>query len=224
MPKLTDRQNATYTAYSRLRADILNGTLPAGHRLTETAQAERLELSRTPVREAIGRLISEGFVERGEGYSTRVAEFAPEELLYVFEIRARIEAYAARQAALNCTPEDIARLRALADVMSARTPARSNADFDAIAQANEAFHRLLYNAAKSPRLQVIIAAVVDVGVVAWTYRSYSDRAMIRSAQHHEELVDAIEAREPDWAENVMRAHVLAAKACIVGLSVRDAAE
>ena len=86
----TVARSATDVAYATLRREILDGTLPAGQRLTEQQLAARLGTSRTPVREAVARLISEGFVERGEGYSTRVAGFDAESQLPVFEMRARM--------------------------------------------------------------------------------------------------------------------------------------
>ncbi|KHA51325.1 GntR family transcriptional regulator [Sulfitobacter geojensis] len=216
-----DRQSAVEVAYRSLRKGILSGALDAGERLTEAAIAKRLEISRTPVREAISRLISEGFVERGEGYSTRVVNFALDEVMLVFDIRARIESYAVREATINARPDEIGLLRSLSDQMTALTPPRKEAEFETLSDLNEEFHRTLYGLTRSPRLQVIMGAVVDVGIVARTYRSYSDRAMIRSANHHAELVDAIEAGQPDWAESVMRSHVLAAKASLVALKPED---
>lgn len=206
--------NTVDLAYRSLRRNILDGHLAPGTRLTEQGLAKQLGISRTPIREAIGRLVTEGFVQRGEGYSTRVAEFAPDEYAQVFEIRARVEGYAARCAALSATEAEITELRRLADTMTAHTPPETDADYDAISRVNGAFHKAIYVAARSPRLQVIMAAIVDVSVVARTYRTYSTRDLIRSAQHHQELVDAIAARAPDWAEHTMTAHVLAAMASL----------
>lgn len=201
-------------AYRKLRRAILNGNLGAGTRLKEQVIAEEFGISRTPVREAIGRLAAEGFVQRGEGYSTRVAAFSAEEYQQVFEIGARIEGYAARCAAISATDDEIAELRHLADRMREHTPPKTDADHEAFSEANSAFHKAIYRAARSPRLQVIMAAIVDVSVVARTYRNYSARDLVRSTQHHHELVDAIAARAPDWAEHIMTAHVLAAMASI----------
>lgn len=206
--------NTVDLAYRTLRRSILDGHLAAGTRLTEQGLAKQLGISRTPIREAIGRLVTEGFVQRGEGYSTRVAEFAPDEYAQVFEIRARVEGYAARCAALSATEAEIKELRRLADIMTAHTPPQTDTDYDTISRANGSFHKTIYVAARSPRLQVIMATIVDVSVVARTYRTYSTRDLIRSAQHHQELVDAIAARAPDWAEHTMTAHVLAAMASL----------
>lgn len=197
-------------AYDALRSRILSGDLAPGERLVEQSLAEDLGLSRTPVREAIRRLLHEGFVEKGQGYSTRVADFPEEELTQLFEIRRRLECYAAGRAARMATPKEVAHLRRLSDQMAEHTPPRSQRDYDIISSANTEFHRTIYAAARSPRLTALITSAVDVGMVARTYYSYSESDLARSARHHTEIVDAIAAQAPEWAESVMSAHVLAA--------------
>ncbi|MBA5764860.1 GntR family transcriptional regulator, partial [Vibrio sp. 404] len=66
------RMNAAEAAYRTIRAKIVSGELAEGERLTEKRLSKDLGLSRTPIREAVGRLILEGFVERQSGYTTRV--------------------------------------------------------------------------------------------------------------------------------------------------------
>lgn len=211
---LDTQTSAADTAYAQLRRDILDDTLPPGQRLTEQSLAARLGISRTPVRAAVARLVQEGFVERGEGYSTRVAQFDTDDVAHVFEMRARLEGYAARQAASNASQAAKAELHRLADIMSARTPPENERDYSIISDANEAFHRTIYQAAGSPRIQVVLAAVVQVAVVARTYRTYRTRDLIRSAQHHQDIADAISAGAADWADHAMTSHVLAALAAL----------
>ncbi|QIE57251.1 GntR family transcriptional regulator [Pikeienuella piscinae] len=204
------RLAATEQAYASIRGDIISGALAPGERLTEQRLAEELGLSRTPVRQAITRLTHEGFVERGRGYDTRVAPFPVDEAEQIFEIRKQLECYAARRAAQNATEEEVAALREVCARTRRFTPPRTEADFEEISRANERFHRLIAEAARSPRLIALLAVAVDVGMVARTYRMYSEADLIRSARHHDELTDAIAAHSPAWAEAVMAAHVLAA--------------
>ncbi|MDA0962123.1 MAG: GntR family transcriptional regulator [Proteobacteria bacterium] len=204
------RLQAADQAYHTIRARIMSGDLPGGSRLIEQALAHELKLSRTPVRAAITRLIHEGLAERGEGYSTRVTHFPEEELDQIFEIRRRMECHAARRAAERANPDQIRELDALTTRMEALTPPTTDRDYTEISEINANFHRIIGEAAASPRLMALLQMAVDVGVVARTYRSYSRSDLIRSARHHRELVDAIRARAPDWAESVMSSHVLAA--------------
>lgn len=199
-------------AYDIIRARILSGDLTPGERLTEQALASELDISRTPVRDAFSRLTHEGFVERGQGYSTRVASFPEEELGQIFEIRRRLESYAAARAAQFATAQEVAKLQELCDRMAAHTPPKSPEDYRIISAVNEEFHRAIAEAARSPRLMAVLSLAVDVGMVARTYYSYAEADLVRSARHHQEITDAIAAQAPEWAENVMSSHVLAAAA------------
>ncbi len=220
MPGDAAKPGAAELAYEAIRSRILNGDFVQGQRLTEQALALELGFSRTPVRDGIHRLIHEGLVERGKGYSTRVAKFPEDELEEIFEIRRRLESYAAGRAAKLASPEQIAELQALAERMLAHTPPKSPDDYRIISVANEAFHRTIYEAACSPRLLAVISVAVDIGVVARTYYLYEEVDLLRSAQHHREITDAIAARSPEWAANVMSAHVLAAAAAAMRIAPR----
>ncbi|MFK7751325.1 MAG: GntR family transcriptional regulator [Sedimentitalea sp.] len=200
-------------AYEAIRARIMSGDLPEGKRLKEQSLASEMGLSRTPVRDAINRLVHEGFAERGEGYSTRVAQFPENELDQIFEIRRRLECYAAERAAERASVDQLDQLDALTTEMEALTPPETDADYSRISQINSAFHRIICEAAQSPRLMAVLAMSVDIGIVSRTYHSYSPADLVRSARHHRELVDAMRARAPDWASSVMSSHVMAAARC-----------
>ena len=96
--------------------------------------------------------------------------------------------------------------------MSAHTPPQTDADYTTISEANSAFHRLVMQSANSPRLGAMLSLAVNLGLVLRTYRMYSPRDMIRQSRHHHDIAEAITAREPDWAEAAMAAHVHAAAA------------
>jgi DNA-binding GntR family transcriptional regulator len=203
------KMNATEQAYRIIRQDILTGKLEEGERLTETRLSDDLGLSRTPIREAIGRLVLEGFIERQSGYTTRVAHFPEDEAEQIYEIRRLVECYSVQRAARLATEEDIAELRRIHAQMQADTPPADDAAYQRLTQANEAFHRAVVAAARSPRLTALMTTALDVSMVVRTYSMFSDRDLARSLNHHAELIDAIEARAPDWAASVMSAHLLA---------------
>ncbi|MEM1077010.1 MAG: GntR family transcriptional regulator [Pseudomonadota bacterium] len=209
MNDASPRINAAEHAYRTIRANIVSGLLQEGERLTEKRLSDDLGLSRTPVREAIGRLILEGFVERQSGYTTRVAKFPEDEIEQIFQIRKLLETYSAQRAARHATQEDIAALKEILVDMRAHTPPRSDEDYHILTEANERFHRRIVMAARSPRLTALMTMAFDVGMVTRTYRIYSDADLIRSLHHHAELIDAIEARAPEWAESLMATHLLA---------------
>ncbi|MCR9125607.1 MAG: GntR family transcriptional regulator [Rhodobacteraceae bacterium] len=206
-PKLA----AAELAYRRIRSDIVSGVLAEGERLTEERLSGDLGLSRTPVREAIRRLTLEGFITRQGGYTTQVARFPEDEMEQAFHLRQMLEGYAAERAARLATRADIDEIRRLSDVIAANTPPRNPEAYQAISEANEAFHRKIVEAARSPRLTALMSMAFDVGMVVRTYRRYSETELRRSAGHHREISDAIAARAPEWAGAAMRTHIRAAQ-------------
>ena len=207
-----DRLNASDSAYHALRDEILSGVLKPDDRLTEVTLADRLNMSRTPVREAVKRLLIEGFLTRAPGEGLRVTGLEPDEVQQIFQIRLKLESYGARRAAEHATPAEQAELHRLAAVMSGHTPPKTDQDFDTISEANAAFHRTIMLAAKSPRLGAMMSLAINLGLVLRTYRMYDDHDMIRQSRHHHDIAEAISARDPDWAEAAMSSHVLAAAA------------
>jgi DNA-binding GntR family transcriptional regulator len=206
------RETAADLAYRQLRQEILRGRLPSGAKLTEAALADRLGISRTPVREALKRLALEGYVHREAGQGARVAAIPADEIAQIFQLRLMLESYAVRRACEFATADEIAALRGLAQEMSARTPPESEADLARLSAANERFHKGVMHAARSARLATMLSFAVDLAVVSRTYGMYSPRDLERSAAHHHEIVDALAAGDPDWAASVMTSHLLAAAA------------
>lgn len=203
------KMNATEQVYHIIRSDILTGKLAEGERLTEARLSEDLGFSRTPIREAIGRLILEGFIDRQKGYTTRVAYFPKDEAEQIYEIRRLVECYSVARAARLATDADIALLRSIHAAMKKDTPPRDNGAYQRLTEANEAFHRAIVSAARSPRLTALMTLALDVSMVVRTYSMFSEHDLRRSLNHHEELIQAIEARAPEWASSVMSAHLLA---------------
>lgn len=215
--------SAADAAYLSIRAEILNGVLAADERLTEVTLAERLGISRTPVRDAVKRLLIEGFLTRSPGEGLRVTGLNGDEVQQVFRIRAMLEGYGARRAAERATAADMAELHRLAAIMTAHAPPRAPGDYEVISDANTAFHRTIMQAAQSPRLAAMLSLAVNLGLVLRTYQMYSAEDMIRQSRHHHDIAEAISARDPDWAEAAMTTHVLAAAAVARRQSARHPA-
>lgn len=211
MPSEHTKIAAAEHAYRSIRADIVSGALAEGERLTEERLSRELGLSRTPVRDAIRRLTHEGFVVRQSGYTTRVARFPEDEMKQAFDIRQMLESYACERAAMLATDEEIELITRYSEEIASLTPPQNEDQHARITEANEAFHRTIARAARSPRLATLMSTAFDVGMVARTYRRYSEEELIRSAGHHREIADAIRARSPDWAGSAMRTHIRAAQ-------------
>jgi DNA-binding GntR family transcriptional regulator len=203
-------------ALVRLRAAILGGELHAGARLGEVELAEQLGVSRTPVREALRRLATEGLVELLPNRGAYVTEWSAADLEDIYELRATLESHASRRAATRITDEEIAELERLCDLMEACSRDGSEEALDRLADRNADFHRLILDAAGSTRLTTLVAAVVQVPLAIRTFHRYSPGALRRSAGHHRELTEAFRARSPEWASAVMQSHILAARSVLLG--------
>lgn len=209
-------ENAADRAYRELREAILSGRLPTQHKVTEAGLAEILGLSRTPVRDAIKRLLLEGFLQRRKGQGLWCVVPTTEEMHEIFDIRARLEAYAAGRAAIRATDEQRAELLSSARRMSGLVARMQGSDDSSLVhqidQENALFHGTIIEAAHASRLALLLRSTIDVGFVTLTLQRYTREQRLRSANHHQEIADAVSLRAADWAARAMEVHILAAAA------------
>ena len=200
---------AADVAYASLREMILSGTVEAGSRLGEVELAATLGLSRTPVREALQRLGTEGLVEVLPHRGARVVRWSAEDLEEIFELRAQLEPYgAARAARRGLHPDRLDELAGLCDGMESAVAAR---DFQRVTALNDELHTAIVHGSGNSRLPALVRSVVHVPLVLGTFERYDEQSLARSMGHHRELVAALRAGDSAWAESVMRSHIRAAE-------------
>jgi DNA-binding GntR family transcriptional regulator len=198
-------------AYTALRDGIARGEHVAGSRLREEDLAATLGLSRTPVREALRRLQAEGLVEVEPRRGALVATWSADELDEIFELRSLVEGYGARRAAVRITDARVGLLEELCEGMEEAVAAPGGPDHERIGHLNQAFHREIHGAAASRYVAGMLTGLVQMPLVLRTFHRYEPDELRRSMGHHRELVAALRARRPEWAEAVMHAHVEAAR-------------
>ena len=202
-------------AVVELREVILRGELPAGARLGEVELAERLGVSRTPVREALTRLAAEGLVQLVPNRGARVATWTVEELEGVFELRALLEPQLTALAVPQATAQDADDLDALASEMCEIGCPGPHQDLDALVPLNRAFHDRLVALAGHPALAGALAGAIHPPIVVRNFHAYDAASLRRSLAHHVEIVAALRAGDPQWAGAVMTAHIRNARAVMV---------
>jgi DNA-binding GntR family transcriptional regulator len=173
-------------------------------------------VSRTPVREALRRLGSEGLLATLPNKGARVRTWTAGELADIFDLRALLEGHAAARAATRVTDADLGFMNDLVSRMEAATGAGVSPDIDLITELNGAFHGAIVTASGNSLLPELMNSLIHVPVVSHTYRLYSPARMRQSMRQHRELLDAVTAGDPAWAEAVMRVHVLSARPVLVG--------
>jgi len=200
---------ASEQAYERIRAEIISGRFPPGHRLIEADLTALCEVFRTPVREALRRIVNEGLAEFSPNQGAQVVDLAAEDLEALYDLRTLIEGYGAARAATRISPAQIAELESLTGLMEALVDGGVDGAPEA-AGANSRFHRIILEAAQSPRLLSVASQVIEAPLVLRTLARYSPDERVRSMAHHRELIAAFRAGDSQWAQAVMISHIKAA--------------
>jgi DNA-binding GntR family transcriptional regulator len=189
-------------AYQRIMDAIQSGTLKPGTRVREVELAEWLGSSRTPVREALNRLQTEGLVVQEPRRGMIIAEMDSTMMSEVYFMREVLEVTAARLAARHASDVEISMLRDLVnrDKEFANDPAR-------LAKSNRLFHDALYRAAHNRYLLKTANLLQEsLALLGPSTLSVAGRAADRMDEH-DALVSAIERHDPDAAEAASRAHI-----------------
>lgn len=197
--------------HREIRQRILTGDLPSGTHLAAAEIANEFRVSRTPAREALLLLASQGFIDVIPNRGAYVRSWSREDIEEVFELRALLEPQAAWRAASRASAEDVAELEGLAEEMEEASRSRSASDRDRLAVLNDLFHRRIANIAGGPRLERFINDTYELVLQAWTYGSFSDEDMARSMMHHRDLISAFRTGDAPLARSVMEGHILTAR-------------
>jgi DNA-binding GntR family transcriptional regulator len=191
-----DGPSLSEEVYRRLRQEIVHGDLRPRESLSEVEIAERLQVSRTPVRESLQRLASEGLIT---SHRRRwiVYEHSKAEISEIYEVRAALESYSARLAALRATDEE---LNAIANLRGGQT-AENRVDFNE--HLHDSIIRLSHNEnlvrqTRTSRLYFFNRTVA---------RLYTEADLVKSTEQHDTLIDAVCDRAPDRAEAAARDHI-----------------
>jgi len=206
-------QTATTKVHEVIKQRILDGHYRGHEYIREANIARELEVSRTPVREALRELVSEGWLEMIPHHGSRVTAWTEKDAREVFELRLVLEPMAVRMACEHMHNDCLVRLEAMASEMEQLT---ERADTEpsvrnVIASLNHEFHRELIRASGNQRLSAVLESVVRTSVIRRNFGNYDLASLRRSMRHHREILEAITEGSPLWAERVMSAHLLAAK-------------
>jgi len=204
-----NNHGAAEIAYRWIRRAILSGTFRSGHKLAEKTLAAQIGVSRTPVREALGRLDGQGLVVLEHYRRGYVAHFTVEDAQEILRLRAILEGHAAFRAATRITPAEIARLEDLAAEMERKFAAFGYEGYlDAFESLNAEFHAIIARAAQSPRLMRILESSLELPAVRLSdYHEANEPRTLRNHRQHREIIAALKAGNAAWAQLEMSAHL-----------------
>ncbi|MDK4731464.1 GntR family transcriptional regulator [Rhizobium sp. CNPSo 3490] len=205
-------------AYIELKRLILDNELPAGSQLLEAEASDLLGMSRTPTREAMLRLQTEGLVEIRSRHGMRVLPLSSRDVREMYEILTGLESIAAYQVAKRGVSEaEMESLRAAIDAMDA---ALTVDDLTAWAKADEQFHSQLVSLSKNQRLIAVVNQFVEQAHRARMLTLKLRPKPIQSNRDHEALIDALIQKDAESARQIHHDHRERAKQTIVELLER----
>ena len=189
-------------AYRQLKAAIRKGTLEPGTRVREVEIAERFGISRTPAREAIRRLESEGLISFAPRHGAVISKLDHQQTMELYDLREVLEGSAAGFAARHASPAEIEELE---ELISAE-PALID-KLDQLADLNQLFHAALYRAAHNRFLERALLGLRDsMALLGGTSLRITGRIETTHAEHCA-ILAAIKGRDPAEADRMAREHV-----------------
>ena len=195
-------------AYRRIRAAIQAGELKPGERLREMELAKTIGLSRTPVREALARLESEGLVAHDASRGIMVAELDYSMVTELYYMREVLEGTAARLTARHASEVEISILE---DLCCQYEAASKTGDEAMLAASNRRFHDTLYRCSHNRYLVNMLTVLHDALSLLGSTTLRSKERAAETLQEHRAVVDAVKGRDADAAELALRKHIRAAQ-------------
>ncbi len=198
-------ERTAHTLRDQLERDIVEGRYRPGDRLDETMLAERFDVSRTPIREALHGLERSGLIELRPRRGAFVRRIGARELIEMFEVMAELEAACGRFASQRVTKAGELRIREA--LVACETAARGG-DHDAYYRENETFHAEIYAAADNSFLEGQALALRNRLKPFRRHQLQARGRVEQSLGEHRAVVEAIEAGEGEVAAEGLRAHVV----------------
>ena len=198
--------------FYNLENDIIQGSYPKGEILTELKLVEQLGVSRTPIREALRRLEQEHLIEDA-GKGSRVIGISEDDVKDIMEIREKIEGLASYYATINMTPEGLAELTHIVDMMDFFY---AKWDPEHLRQADDDFHECI---CRLSRRSVIKDTLVPLHRKTRRYRKVAMEDKARATctlQEHHEIFEAIKAGNAEVARDLSATHIINAKVHMFG--------
>lgn len=190
----------------------MSGELPLGSKISEPALARRYGVSRGPLREALHRLQERKLITRSANQGARVVERTPQALYDLFVVREALEGIAVREAVLRCTDAEIAAFRD--SVLRHEEDLKALPEFEPYihGEPHQDFHYLIAYASRNPFLIELLCS--ELYPLLRLFRARSNETLERrhrSVMEHKRILSAIEERDADLAEMLVRRHIASSR-------------
>jgi DNA-binding GntR family transcriptional regulator len=208
LDKFIDHKPIRDEVFTSLRNAILSGHFKPGERLVEKDLAEQLDISRTPIREALRKLELEGLVAYEPRKGVVVVGVSSEDALEIYLIRAVLEGLAAKLAANKRSEGELSKLKKL---LSEMQECIQKDKINKLTTLHANFHNFIAEVSKSPRLYHMIISLHEYVKNFAEIPCYLPGRLHRGWEEHKEIVDAIDDGNDKKAEYAARNHIMQAK-------------
>jgi len=212
LKSIGERKSLGQHVFETLRLSIIRGEITSGDRIVESRIADALNISRTPVREALHKLEREGLIRKQPRGGFTVRGLTREDIEETFGIRSVLESYAARLAAEKHRPQE---LNALDGKIEEYQKALDKGRTEALLKINTEFHDMLYALSRSPRLIRIINGLRDQ-IYRFRKIILEKETMAKASNDdHRKMIQMIRRRDSVGVEKLVRHHILRGQAVVL---------
>lgn len=196
-------------AYDYIKRGVLHGEFPPKMRLTEEFLANELQISRTPIREGLKQLESEGLImpmKRG----VRVRHFTKEDILQIYDLRTLLEGYATAQAAIHRTDSDLKEMKSSNEMYEQAINSyleTKETSIEDILNINNQFHDAVIKASQNQHIHSHISKVVVVPLIFRAFYWFNEAQLRHSLNVHKTILKAIEDNDSERARAAMHEHI-----------------
>lgn len=190
--------------YENLRKAILEGKIQPEERIVEKEYAEKLNISRTPIREALRKLEIEGFVEYIPRKGVIVKGFSLKDIMEIYEIRKSLESLAAKHAIKNIDEENIKELK---NIIQKMDEAERNGNVDQVYEVCNLYHQVILDISQMPRLKAMVSTLQDYLERFRKVTMAKEIRRMEAIKEHKEILQAIIEKDEQKAEAIVSKHI-----------------
>lgn len=201
--------------YKALRESILNGELAAGDRLIETQIAEQLQVSRTPIREAIRQLQREDLITADELGWLRVTTVSPSEAMHLYDCRMALETLAVTSACQNATDSQLKKLKSLVAQVEKLFKQQDNPSNSQLLELDYQFHRTIAQCSGNNYLVFLLDQIFAKMALLRVQTTRHNPRVLEIRTEHQRLMEAITSRNIEVATQAIQSHLMASKFRVV---------
>ncbi|SHJ76321.1 DNA-binding transcriptional regulator, GntR family [Clostridium amylolyticum] len=190
--------------YECLRENIIKGVIPVGERIVEKVFADKLNISRTPVRDALRRLEMEELVKSIPGKGIVVKKITVEEVIEIYKIRANLEVLAAEEAMENITPEEIKKIQDLLDLTEEMN---NQGNVKEVVRLFAEFNAQIYEASRMKRLVTMISKLSEYLKRFRDISMSENKRREKGLKEHREILNAIVEKNHKDIDEIIKRHL-----------------